>query len=230
MQPPSRELIERLAAEFVLGTLRGPARTRFERWVGAGEAAHQVLARAAVRRWEDRLVHLADDVPPVEPSPRVWREIARRTRPPSARRDWQPWALAASVALVAIATWLWSGRDAPIAWQMAAELRDSARPAALWRIEVDGSGTRLRALADSPYAIGPDAAHELWALAGDGSAPVSLGLLPQRGAVIRTLTPAQRAAFAVARQLAVSREPAGGSPTGAPTGPVLIVSERTPRV
>ena len=29
------ELIDRLASEYVLGTLRGPARQRFEAWMGA---------------------------------------------------------------------------------------------------------------------------------------------------------------------------------------------------
>ena len=40
----------------------------------------------------------------------------------------------------------------------------------------------------------------------------------------RVLSAAQRAALAGAKQLAVSLEPAGGSPTGLPTGPVLHVA------
>jgi anti-sigma-K factor RskA len=70
--------------------------------------------------------------------------------------------------------------------------------------------------------------HELWALPANGAAPVSLGLLPQTGSRKVALDPVQAAALLAAGQLAVSREPAGGSPTGAPTGPVLIVSKRLP--
>lgn len=229
MQRPSDELIDRLAAEYVLGTLRGPARLRFQRWFAAGDAAQQARVRNAVRRWEDRLVHLADDVAPVDPSPRVWRDVASRIgTAATARRTriWRGFALAASVALVAIGAWLWMGREPAVAWQTTAELRDAARPAALWSIDVDPMGTQLRARAQVPYALGADQAHELWALPASGGKPVSLGLLPQRGEIVRELTADQRAALAVSPRLAVSREPAGGSPTGAPTGPVLVVTER----
>jgi anti-sigma-K factor RskA len=64
---------------------------------------------------------------------------------------------------------------------------------------------------------------ELWALP-DGGAPVSLGLLPAAGSVSRELSAAQRAALQSATKVAVSLEPAGGSRTGAPTGPVLYVA------
>jgi anti-sigma-K factor RskA len=65
----------------------------------------------------------------------------------------------------------------------------------------------------------------LWAPGAGSAAPVSLGLLPQSGVQRRAL-PAQRAALLRAASLAVSREPSGGSPTGAPTGPVLLVAPR----
>ena len=56
----------------------------------------------------------------------------------------------------------------------------------------------------------------------DGRAPVSMGLVPASG-IDRV---ALRAPAGVALQeipaLAVSVEPAGGSPTGAPTGPVIL--------
>jgi len=54
--------------------------------------------------------------------------------------------------------------------------------------------------------------------------PVSLGVLPLAGESHLALTPAQRAAFAGATKLAVTLEPAGGSPSGLPTGPVLHVA------
>jgi anti-sigma-K factor RskA len=62
---------------------------------------------------------------------------------------------------------------------------------------------------------------ELWVLGDDGT-PRSLGVMPADGdgelQMPRGLTmPAKPT-------LAVSREPAGGSPTGLPTGPVITVS------
>jgi anti-sigma-K factor RskA len=56
---------------------------------------------------------------------------------------------------------------------------------------------------------------------------VSLGLLPAEGGIERTLSAMQQSALRVASHVAVSLEPAGGSPTGAPTGPVLFVANRT---
>jgi len=53
---------------------------------------------------------------------------------------------------------------------------------------------------------------------------VSLGLLPGAGRADRTLSEPQRAALLAADKVAVSVEPAGGSPTGAPTGPIVIVT------
>src|SRR5687767_1432740 len=66
-------LADRLAAEYVLGTLRGPARRRFESLL----PAHAGL-RAAVAAWQVRLVPLAAAVEPVEPSEAVWPALERR--------------------------------------------------------------------------------------------------------------------------------------------------------
>jgi anti-sigma-K factor RskA len=56
------ELADRLAAEYVSGTLRGPARRRFETLL----AAHPQLRRT-VREWEDRLMPLTTVIEPVPP-------------------------------------------------------------------------------------------------------------------------------------------------------------------
>ncbi|HSI58836.1 MAG TPA: hypothetical protein VLA16_14855, partial [Ideonella sp.] len=66
-------LADRLAAEYVLGTLRGRARHRFETLL----PAHPAL-RWAVARWQDMLLPLAASVKPVEPSAAVWTGIEAR--------------------------------------------------------------------------------------------------------------------------------------------------------
>ncbi len=60
--------------------------------------------------------------------------------------------------------------------------------------------------------------HELWIIAPD-AAPVSLGLLADGPLTVQYPMPPR------GWTLAVSIEPAGGSPTGAPTGPVIIATE-----
>jgi len=67
------ELQDRLAAEYVLGTLRGRARLRFEGWTREDAAL-----RRRVETWQERLNPLADAIEPVRPSRRVWKGIEAR--------------------------------------------------------------------------------------------------------------------------------------------------------
>lgn len=62
---------------------------------------------------------------------------------------------------------------------------------------------------------------ELWVVPGDG-VPVSLGLVPNDGGVI-AIDKAISAEMKAGATLAISLEPAGGSPTGVATGPVIVV-------
>jgi anti-sigma-K factor RskA len=65
--------------------------------------------------------------------------------------------------------------------------------------------------------------YELWALMDDGT-PISLGLLPQSGDASRALDARSLAALRRSSTLAVSLEPAGGSPQPVPTGPVVYTA------
>ena len=69
-------------------------------------------------------------------------------------------------------------------------------------------------------AVAADKSLELWMLP-DGGAPRSLGLLSATGIARVALTAEVETTLAGIPALAVSLEPAGGSTTGAPTGPVL---------
>jgi anti-sigma-K factor RskA len=93
----------------------------------------------------------------------------------------------------------------------------------VWRLE---RRRPLTALTIEVVGTVPEAAgksYELWALPR-GAGPVSLGLLPAAGSAERTLSERQRTALLAADKVAVSVEPAGGSPTGSPTGPIVIVT------
>jgi len=219
MRYDNPELIDRLAAEHVLGTLRGAARRRFERVCGASDGA-----RRAVYRWEDDWAVLSLRLGSVAPSARVWANVNARLfgSAPRASR-WRAWQLAAAgslVALTLIVGVIYRAQHAPL--QTLAVLgRDSAHP--LWRIERAKELASLTIRVVGPIEPLAGKAYELWALP-KGGAPVSLGLLPAGGTDQRTLSAAQRAALAAADKVAVSVEPPGGSPTGSPTGPVIIVA------
>lgn len=100
MKSGNRELVDRLAAEYVLGTLRGGARRHFERWLRSPQV------RVMVHEWEDRLAGLEPDPQPVAPPPQAWKGIERRlelhkqARAPIRRRV----AIALAVVLLAVAS------------------------------------------------------------------------------------------------------------------------------
>jgi len=222
MRYETQELLDRLAAEHVLGTLRGAARRRFERL-----CAESAAARGALHRWEDDWSVLSRSLRPIQPSERVWANVSRRlfgarSAAPRVSR-WRTWQLAAAASLIAVAliVGLIVHQQQPPLQTLAVLGTDSAHP--LWRIERRTQLAALTIRVVGPVQRLPGKAYELWALPR-GGAPVSLGLLPAGGTYERTLNSAQRAALLAADKVAVSVEPAGGSPTGGPTGPVVIVA------
>ncbi len=79
-------LQDRLAAEYALGTLRGPARLRFEAWMREDAAL-----RRTVEAWQGRLAPLAQAVPERAPPRRLWQAIERRlgaAAPEEPRAGW----------------------------------------------------------------------------------------------------------------------------------------------
>jgi anti-sigma-K factor RskA len=221
MKAGNRELVDRLASEYVLGTLRGRARKRFERWLVSPQVKAMVIA------WEDRLAGLEPPMEKVTPPAAVWRGIEGRLSLRSGRGAMRWLAVAASVLLVSVLGVLMM-RDPPQP-TLAATSRASiaAEQTIYWQVELLGQNEELQVRVEAEHALAAGQALELWILPAQGN-PVSLGLLPTQGEQRRALTATQRAALAGAKQLAVSLEPSGGSPTGLPTGPVLHVAPLTP--
>ncbi len=217
-----QDLLEPLAAEFVVGTLREGARRRFQRLCTVLPAA-----LAARTRWEDRLAALALTLAPLTPRAQTWQAIHRQItatkvtsiEPRLRRRLWLP--LAAAAAILGIAVWLGPRLLSPPTQVVAVLGADTQHPQ--WRIERTPDAHQLRVTTLAAMTSNPQKAFELWALPRDGKPPVSLGLLPRAGNAAYPLSNAQGAAVLAAGNLAVSVEPAGGSPTGAPTGPVIMV-------
>jgi anti-sigma-K factor RskA len=212
----NRELVDRLAAEYVLGTLRGRARRRFERWLLSPQVG------ALVKAWEDRLAGLEPQLKGVTPPASAWRAIETRlelrklARAPTLR--WLTVAASvmffALVGVFALREW-----GQPQITQQAYIQADTQT--IYWRVELLGDNQELSLHVHEVHDLPPGKSHELWVLPAGGGAPVSLGLLPHTGDHHRVLTASQRAALAGAKTIAVSLEPEGGSPTGAPTEVLL---------
>ena len=227
------ELADRLAAEYVAGTLRGPARRRFEALL----PAHATL-RAATRAWQDRLMPLTSVVEPAKPSAAVWQKIEQRIQParaPAATAAngwwrqlafWRGFSAVAAVAVVSLSVLLANPgpAQAPIIVVLSSTAPTEAGavvPASfVASISADG-----RAMVTKPLmnvSLQADKALELWSVPPSG-APRSLGLISASGATVFS----KRKVLEGTAALAVSLEPPGGSPTGAPTGPVLFVGKLT---
>lgn len=224
------DLIDRLASEYVLGTLRGPARRRFEDLMRA-----YIPARRAVYWWEQRLAHIAMEVPPVSPPAHVWPRIAQRIAPQSPRmhesretatRWWQ--TLAAGLAVIAIGLASVLTLRTPDVQVRALQPAQTAivadATAPLWLVNAYPETRQLHVRAIRSIAAEPGRVFELWMLPTSGAAPVSLGLLPASGEATLPLPPAASQVLAASSTLAVSIEPLGGSTTGAPTGPVVFTA------
>jgi anti-sigma-K factor RskA len=214
-------IVDPLAAEYVLGTLRGPARRRFERW-----RADSPLVQDRCRFWEDHLMHLAKGLRPIRPPAHVWQGIRARLNLPQSAARRQPLrglAIAASVLLiVGLASLLYWRSTQPGQLSEVATLTASSG-AAVWQVEVYSKSGRLIMKAGQLPARQPGRDFELWALPTGGT-PVSLGVLPLDGSSQRVLTVAQQQALGNATQIAVTVEQVGGSPTGQPTTTPILVA------
>ena len=223
--PHNRDLVDRLAAEYVLGTLRGQARRRLERW-----RLSSTLVDDRCRFWEEQLMSLLINMRTLQPPSDAWERIRARLSLPDAAPQrlarGRSWAVAAAVVLVVgfAALWRWQATTLPRATEVAEVSTAAGKP--LWSVELYGKPQRLAAIrVEAGVAARPPDGrdYELWALPKQG-APVSLGVLPYQANTVRhALNEGQRVALAAAQQLAVSVEPVGGSPTGQPTGAVVYV-------
>ncbi len=205
-----REAEDALAAEYVLGVLDAAERAEVEARIRRDPAF-----AARVAEWEGRLSGLNDGFAEA-PAPNLLPKIEARLfpKPVAARRfglfGWLSGAaVATALSLVTVAI-LAPPRPMPVATLATADNRLA------YRVTHFGGSLQVNRVAGVPAV--PGQVHELWVIA-PGAAPVSLGLLQDRPLVVSY--PVPPAGFV----LAVSIEPEGGSPTGAPTGPVILTAE-----
>ena len=203
-----------LAAEYALGTLRGPARRQFERRLQRESALSQ-----EVNRWQTTLGHLDNATQPVTPPDRVWQKIAQSL--PAENREQKPfrwhylgWAMAASFAGALIFQIV----QQPPELQAIAVLNSSNSQQGSWVVALNRSKGELTIQALNAGNLPADRSFELWLIPA-GQKPQSLGLIQASG-MTRIALAAER--LSAVPTLAVSLEPKGGSPTGQPTGPVMF--------
>ncbi len=241
MKIQETRLKQLLAAEYVLGTLKGAARRRFQRLLSS-----RADLQAEVRFWESRLSALQAGFDPQQPRAVVWAEIDRRinqgkvTALPTkaggsaALNFWRGWSAVATAASVVMAFALYRESNLPPPAPQVVRVEvpvmqplpyvamlQPAASDAKWMVSVSPERKLIKVAAMGGYPLTTRESLELWVIGDDGK-PISLGLLPMTGegqmAMPRGVNmPAKPV-------LAVSKEPAGGSPTGQPTGPVILAA------
>lgn len=224
------DLIERLSAEYVLGTLQGKARDRFERLM---HESHRI--RSAVWSWENHITPMAATAPAAKVPIQNWISIEKRLgfkhshgKSQSSSVLWKWWSAASTFACL-LMVMLFANQllspELPSADRIAMFANNDDQPQ--WLVTFDSDTGQLKAKAVNAIAVEAGRAFELWALPNNGN-PQSLGLLPVSSNTevnfSANLSPALLEILSSASGLAISIEPEGGSPTGLPTGPVVYQS------
>lgn len=213
-------LREKLAAEYVLGTLKGGARRRFEGYLHNDAALRRLTAE-----WQERLAPMAEFAPAVQPPKQVWAGIERRLNLRPARAGWLEslnfWRGLGlvSTAMAALLVIVISTRvlDQPQLDYVATLTDDKAQTALVLTGDTQRKALTVRLVGNAPVAS--DKTLQLWAVPKQGN-PRSLGLLADKGEVRLAL--GSNAIGDDVALLAVSLEPKGGSPDpNGPTGPIL---------
>ena len=216
-------LRQKLAAEYVLGTLKGGARRRFEGWMHQDADLRNIAAQ-----WRQRLTPMTEFAGAVTPPASLWRGIERRL---ALRRaaGWRFWlsdnlsfwrglgmVSTGFAALLMVIVLLNQPVDAPNIAYVATLTDDKAQTALLVTADREHNALDVRVITSAQVAA--DKSLHLWAVPKSGN-PRSLGVLASNRGSFKLADNAVSADVVV---LAVTLEPKGGSPDpNGPTGPIL---------
>jgi anti-sigma-K factor RskA len=216
---------ELLAAEYALGVLAAADRAAAEQRIGSDRTFARLVAE-----WQERLSPWAGQIAEVTPPAAVWERVAAGLRGERQERAglwqnivfWRGFALASALAAACLAVVVFLGTLQPQA-PLVATIEGGGQ-----RSFVATADPRQGTITVVPAAFAADATRvpELW-LIPPGGKPLPLGLLRADRAVVITIPAALAAQTASGATLAVSLEPPGGSPSGAPTGPVIGAGKLT---
>jgi len=224
------ELRERLASEYVLGTLHGRARPRFQQLLHADA---ELQARVAF--WEQQLMPMAAPVSAVAPSAKVWEAIAARVAPREQAVRARPGGLLRGLAnwfdlrtLGAVAAGLFVGVAVTLIGPRlldrdAADVAESQLPQSYVGVLATADGRTglivsslrhgkvmdVKQVLRVPVATG----HTLylWTIDADGNAR-PIGPVPQGSFVQVPLSESSEKLFGMATELALSIEPVNSAP------------------
>ena len=219
-----RELINQLAAEYALGTLKGRARLRFEAVMQTRPEAMQ-----AAMNWQNHLSPLLESLPDEPPQPQTWLKISSRLWPDAEAIKGAWWqrllasvlapipvsALALGVMLGVVLPGLWQAVNAP---KHVTQLPESyvgvlatqnGKPGLIVSSLRHGLTVDIKQIAAVPVPAG----HTLylWTVDKAGVASPVAPIANEKFTRVQLLTPAEKTFFP-AVELAVSTESVGLKP------------------
>lgn len=234
------ERLDRLAREYVLGTLTGHARSRFERLLRQAP-----VAMLAVSAWQERFSVLAAGVPPMQPRDVVWQGLEQRlfTSParalPAGRGAFQWLAnllsgrtLAGALAGVLLCVLVLRIQPGLVGLEPQSDtlpqsyvglLLDAAgKPTVLASSKRHGKQLTVKVL--QPVVVPAGQVAQLWAIPKEGAPfPVAvLPPLPAKGSVSFSLPDTSEKLFSSVGRLAISLEPAAAAPGAKPSGEFVL--------
>lgn len=228
------EELDGLAAEYAVGTLEGAEKVR-----AAALEARDPAFRAVVQEWRVRLSALDATAAPLTPTPQLWERIEAElaaqavpavapTKPGLGARlsvlwqsleFWRPLGMASALAglvlAVALATTLSRGPVSPV--YVAVLNTAEGKAAAVVNAYADGT---VELIPLAPIEVPGDRIIEVWTLQSREQGPVSIGRLDRARKLRLDLNRLGRPETNHLFELTL--EPPGGSPTGKPTGPILM--------
>ncbi len=237
----NQRLQHKLAAEFVLGTLRGGARRRFNTWLQTDPHLQQI-----VREWQAHLMPMMEFSTTKVPQAQVWNNIEKQLKLGAERSQkavfqflnelkfWRGLSMVASAALILVAVFVLKPQDNGLPAEMyVATLSDEkAQPIAI--ISSDSKRRQVLLRFVNRPQVASNQSLELWSISKEGKVR-SLGLVDQAsnavdganttdksGEILRINLP-EGVANDTPQLLAISLEPKGGSGNPEkPSGPILF--------
>ena len=228
----SDEELQRLASQYVLGTLELAERAEVEQ-----RLPREPALRDAVAAWEQRLLPLTTLAPPAAPSAQLWPRISASLFTPKTVQQaggWQAWwnslafwrvlaggGLVATAALAVLNTVQLQAPSGPGYLVVLVAPQDKSPG---WIVQAGGRGGKNRDLSLiplGPTSVPQQKAMQFWTKGKDWGAPVSLGLVKPGQSLKLTLD--KLPPLQPEQLFEITLEPATGSPTGRPTGPILYI-------
>ncbi|WP_288479771.1 anti-sigma factor [uncultured Pseudomonas sp.] len=221
---PSTDRQSLLIAEYALGVLSAEERLQVEELVRQEPAYQEQLAA-----WQGHFADWLPEFPVVEPPAHVWQGIQQRLFPaeepaPEPIRRWNNprlwrWTTGLALAAAFMLAVLVLLRPVQIAAPALLARLEQSNGSLAFSVTLQGNGRQLL-FVPAGKPDWPDRSPEAWIITADGK-PHSLGLLQDATAVTLAVPAGLAPALTPGAVLAVSLEPRTGSPTGAPTGPVI---------